>query len=459
MVWLLLLGISAYAQGDVRLELGFAGEIVADAWNPLRLTLRDGPEAELTMLIDRGNLRDGEQVVRYTARLETQGGLSVFEDDLYIPAWRSFTWSVRTPERVLASGSFDRRSVDPRPLQLVSADRPGEWRSLFGDEARVTEVLASELPERVAAYAGVETLLLDGSASPPRPEAVVAAGAAGAVVVLAEPLPNPFETLVTLSERSQRLGTGWLVREEAEDVSAVLASTPRLDGAALAEALLTPELLELPPGPPPLTLLLILGGYGLLTLLLIRFGGPPGFLASVSLALLVSLAAWSALRPPAATLTRGRSLSLGAGGLAQVHELRSLLQFPAGEVTVPVSAHPLGSGAYSQAPDGVRLAMPRWSRATLLVRPRLEPARLVWRGRNLQNLGDRLLTDVYVLGLGRQASLPPDGTLEMSAGTHNDLPRVYDALLPLLPSGSALASENGRIHVALPEYDPRLAGP
>lgn len=95
----LLVAGSALAQGPNRaaeLELGFGGAIVADAWNPLRLVLRDVGSVQLEVAIDRGTLRDGERWSVYRADLPGGSGLSVFEDELFVPVWRSLQWTVRS---------------------------------------------------------------------------------------------------------------------------------------------------------------------------------------------------------------------------------------------------------------------------------------------------------------------------------------------------------------------------
>ncbi len=504
LLWSLLASLAAaqpLAEArDITLELGFSGEMVADAWNPLRLTTRGVAGAELMIEIDRGGLREGSRVVRYRAPLPAGGGMAVFEDDLYLPPrWRSFAWVVRSGEVTLASGTFDPRvTVNPRPLQLVSAGEVGRWRALFddlsddesvgdesnGDGARVIELVGS-LPERAAAYDGVETLLVDGTAAPPRPQALAAAAAGGVKVLLVGPLPQSFESLSTLAPLpAQRLGSGWLARgdfvegEGAEVLGAVLASLDPVDTPTLTAALLTPDLLEPPQSAPSQPLLFGLAGYLLVTFLLVRFGGTPGLLTALAVVPLVSLAAWSYARPPSAAPVRSRTLSIGANGLAYTAEVRTLFRFAGGTVTGPPDARLLDAGALSvpegaaetlrdalqSAPapsammvertlEGLHVELPRWSSATFLLAPRLEPARLSLQNGALVNAGADALVDVYVVGGGVQEALAPDTARPIREGEENtlELPLVYRGLLPRLPEGTAVAREGGRIFVALPE--------
>ena len=526
LLWALLLGgfftLPAAAQTaqtsagarDIVLELGFSGEMVADAWNPLRLTMRGVGGAELVIDIDQGGLREGPRLVRYRAPLPAGGGMAVFEDDIYLPPrWRSFAWAVRAGDVTLASGTLDPRvALNPRPLQLVSADGVGRWRALFegssnssggsdtggsstlssdstNDNARVIEVTGT-LPERAAAYDGVETLLLDGTAPAPRLEAVTAAAAAGVTVLLIDPLPQSFAPLRALApEPAQRLGSGWLMR--SSDGGEVTASPEILpdavDASALTRALLTPDLLEAPQGAPTKPLLVGLTAYLLLTFLLVRFGGTPGLLTALAVVPLASLAAWGYVRPSSATPVRSRTLSVGANGLATRGEVMTFFRFSGGEVTGPSAARlleadtlatntvaealknvledaspPLGvSGPaatdvlYERTPEGLRFQLPRWSSVALLLAPRLEPAHLNWQDGALVHRGEDALVDVYVVGMGLQEAIAPDSTQTPRAGEENtrDLPLVYRELLPRLPEGAAIARQGGHIYVALPEPD------
>jgi len=435
-------------------EFGFAGEIVADTWNPLRVSMRDQEAAELTLEIDRGSLREGEQPVHYRAPLAGGSGIYVFEDDLFIPAWRTFTWAVRTPERVLASGSVERRQVDPRPLHLVLASELGAQRDLFGPDARTLDLLAAELPERAAAYRGVAALLVAAADLPPRPQALAAAAAAGSTVLLLEPLPPTYDALLALVPApQQRLGAGWLARAGEGAARARLRSLPSLDQAALLEALATPELGRAPERPAAGALLLGLGLYALAALLLVRFGRVPGLLTALLLALAASLVGWSALRPTEPLLVRSRSLTLVAGELATRLELRTLFSLPAQEARVEGSFHPLDAPTWSLTPEALLLGLPRWSHVTLAAKPELTPPPFRWRGGALVNLTGGTLDEVFVIGLGQQEALRPGGTAHPGLGDSLP-PEAYRALLPLLPRGSALARTGGSLFVALPQENP-----
>lgn len=450
--WVLLWTLSAaFAQDadDVSVTLGFSGEIVADTWNPLRISLRDQRDAEFTLEIDQGNLRDGEQLVHYRAPLAGGSGLFVFEDDLYIPAWRRLTWAVRTPERVLASGSVDRRRVDPRPLHLLGM--VDALPDQLEREARVVDVRPERLPERSSAYAGVATLLVSDASV----QAVAAAAAAGVSVTLQEPLSEGLSRLAPALADAQRLGLGWLVRVEDSATSASGAQAmelPRLGRDALLSALISPDMQRGPSSVPQQVIFLSASVYALAALLVVRFGRVPGLFAGLSLALLFAVGAWGYLRPGDATLTRSRSLTLAGGangGLAQTLELRTLFSLPEGTRQLSLDAYPLELASWHASPGEVHFTAPRWSAATLVLAPRLERATFFWEGDELVNSGSAPLGDLFVVGLGQQPALAAGE--RFTAQMRDSLPpTAYTPLLPHLPTGSALARSGGHLYVALP---------
>jgi hypothetical protein len=458
-LWVTVVAAWGWAK-DINFQLGFGGQIVADSWNPLQITMRDQPPAELVMTIDQGNLRVGERIVRYEAKLTGGTGLFIFTDDVYIPAWHSFTWKIRTPSAVLASGSFDRRTVDTRPVDLVVSRTPDSHHELFAKDARLAYPASTDLPTRAAAYSGVRTLLVDGSTAPPALEAVAAATAAGVNTVLLGPLPPSYQGLAQLTPTtshttSQRLGAGWISRMFAGQT---LPKMNSLDRPALLAALNT-SLIQKPRSAPQLLIAAAVAVYLLASLLLIRFAGAPGLFAAFSLGLLLGLGAWSALRPNSASLSQTHSLSLEAGGLADVLRLRGVFSLPARTLTLPV-AHPLDAELWTQKPESLSLHLARWSGVSLALRPTLRTATFRWRGGVLENGGEQRLFGVYVSGLGAQGTLSPGARLHPRQQDDTIAPARYAALLDHLPVGSALAyreqaegedDEDEEIFVALPE--------
>lgn len=437
-VLLLLTAPVALAQSpNIGVTFGFAGEVVAEAWNPLRVTLRDQPKLELLIDIEYGSLREGTQLLQYRATLAGGSGLHIFEDDIFIPAWRNFRWQVRSAEAVLASGSLDRRQADPRPLTILIAARPGAYRALLPTGARLVEV-RTPLPERLAAYHGVETLLVADAFEPPRSEALLAASAAGSHVLLA----HQGALSALLADGPQRLGAGWL--------GAPGQQLSRLDTQALAEALVTPALSRPPDNLRPLNLVIVAAGYLLVALLLVRFGGVPGLLSSFGLTLLIAAIAWLALRPAEETLIRSRSLTISAGELAQELEVMGVFSYPAQTLALG-SARPLGTASWNLTPSGLTLSLPRWSSVVLLSRPRLSLSALEWHQGELYNRSGEALGDLYIVGLGAQEALPANARRLPQQLSDSVVPPLYQPLLPLLPDGTALGRSGGRIYLALPE--------
>jgi hypothetical protein len=439
----------------VTFELGFGGEVVAGAWNPLRVLVRDLPGATLEVWLDQGSLRQGVVPLTYRAELTGGTGLTQFEDDVYIPDWNALTWAVRSDGATVASGSLSgRRHLDARPIHLLLTQNPGSWRDLYGIEARLAEVPALGLPERSAAYDGVASLLIDGTAVAPRLSAVAAAATAGVDVYLVSELPASHNDLTLLAPNpQQRLGAGWLLRGEPRRSAVELPGALRVDVNALLQGLRStdPDL-----GPEPLPQLFILAAaaaYSLLVLVLVRFAGTPGLLAGLGLAAVVSLASWRALRPAQPLERASVTLDVGGGDLAQRIGIEHLFSLPDGAVDLVGSYRPVHVRAFDIGPDGTALRLQRWQAETLVARPQLVPASLTWMGSDLINRGDTTLEELVVRGLGPQPPLAPGDRTAAIAGEERPLSPTMRALLDLVPVGSALAQVEGRYVLALPPRD------
>ncbi len=442
------------AAEDVVVRFGFAGQIVADAWNPLHVTLRDQGSAELVLELNVGDLRGGPRLLRYTAPLTGGDGLYTFEDDVYLPSWRAFSWLVRTPERVLASGGVGRQFVDTDPLQLVVSREVSTGTRFFPDDARVVDISAADLPERAAAYSGVESLLVFDGGAPPAAGALVAGAVSGSAVLLVG-TSHGAEALVP---EAGGLGAGWLGRAEAtrEAVKRELSAHPRRVTSTLAGALIDDDLSRTPEHPNATRVLAGLGGYALLVLVLLRFGGAPGLLAALLLAALLGAGA-AQLRPAEPLLTRTRSLSLGAGGLALRTPLEALFSFPAQRAASSRAAYPVPlaeTPTWEVGPEHFSTDLGAYESVVLVGRPELEAAPLSWQGAALRNESGRALRDVFIVPDGQtggqQTPVQADGTLEPTRGNLVP-PPLYTDLIPLLPPGTAVARAGGAVYVALPE--------
>src|SRR5690554_6864724 len=433
---------------NVQFSLGVGGQPVADAWNPLRLQLRDAPPATLTIQVDQGTLRSGE--VPLTISLDVRGGagVSIFEELVYLPTFATLSWRLATAQRVLASGSIAGREADGRPLDLLLTSNPGAYRlaylDSYGSNARLVDIAAAHLPQEVAAYDGVRSLIIDGTAAAPRLEAVAAAVAGGVVVVLAGPLPSSHAELGLLLGEAEvvRLGAGALLqvaegRERAVELASQVTVPSR---GALQAALLQEPLIDPPPTLAETTLVLILAAYALGALLLLRFGGSPGLVAAAALTELVSLMAWQLLRPAAPQLEGGAVLALAGGELATMFPVREVLTMPRATLTFEEHARPLRPQAHRVDSASTHLTLERWRSVLLETAPRLGQAQLSVTNGVPSNHGPTPLRDLYLVGEG------PQGDLAAGSST----PQVNETgsaewagdMAPLLPEGTWLARDD-----------------
>jgi hypothetical protein len=446
--------VHAQSSQDVRLELGFNNTLIADHWNPLTLTRRDQPAQTLTITIDQGTLRGGEVLAVYRKELNAANGLEVFEDDVYLPAWRRFSWRIENSERVFASGTVERREVNTQPLTLLISAQPEKWLRDFLPDSRVLELPFSLLPERLASYDGVETLLIDGTAPAPTLEAVTSAAVAGVNVVLLESLSengvskNMAELELLAPNVRQRLGAGWIARTSEDGVRATLSMLTPLEPKVLVAALVNGDLTRRPPRVSQVVVLSAASAYALVTLLLIRFLGSAGLLTSFLLAALASVAAWTWLRPESPQLVQTRMLTLNAD-LAYRGGVQSLFTLPNADISLELIAHPNSVRAYMQS-DLLHLKLPRYSEVVLEHRPILSSPTLRLEGGTLQNLTDVVMTNVYVKGLGMQSDIAAQQTVTLVQGEEVELSKMYEALLPFLPDGTAVAQHQTDVHIALP---------
>ncbi|MEX2540374.1 MAG: hypothetical protein WD314_01150 [Trueperaceae bacterium] len=451
-------GSAAFAQsGGAQFELGMQGAVVAQAWNPLRLVLRDLPPVELEVVFDQGTLRSGPILTTYTASVAASRGVRVFEDELFVPDWRSIAWTVRSPDRTVASGTLNPRQRDSRPLTLLVSSVPGSWLPSLPDDARPHEMAASALPSSAAAYAGVHALLIDGTAAAPSVESVAAAAGAGVVVLLTEPLPATHSDLAELVEAGPlRLGAGWLVPVRSEQVGQALTSFAGFPVASLAGELAAAHPQELPPVLSRITITAAGALYALLVLVLLRFGGDAGLPAALVVAILAAGAGWSLLRPERPLLEESRAVVVAAGGLGVSLDTLALRSLPGGTVQLGRPMRLLGRSSFAVGTLGTRLPMARWQRAILTGRPVLATGSLGWEGELLVNRGERALTGVLVVGVGPQLPLAPDEERRAVPAEEGWLPESYTSLLSYLPEGTALASDGRRVLVALPPFGGEL---
>ncbi|UCH24579.1 MAG: hypothetical protein JSV66_11555 [Trueperaceae bacterium] len=434
----------------VQLEIGFNGEIVADAWNPLLLITRDLGETVLEFRIDRGSLRDGIKTFTYRAVIPGGSGITVFQDDVFIPGWRSFVWSLKQDATTIASGSLGQRERDPRPLDLILSATPGVWRGRYGREARITEIAAASLPERLASYQGVKSLLIDGTGAVPRLESLTAAAAAGVLVVILNDLPSAHADLeLLLTDGGVRLGAGAVIGANPELLTSLFSAALR-DDESFYDALRSTATPELPAPLPQLILLIAIGVYAVMTTLLVRLAGVPGLVTALGLALVFSMAAWQLLRPPQAEYQTSVSLDLAAGNLAKRLQTTTVASLPEGLIDFEGNGRLANLRSYTATDKDLSFRLGRWQSETIFQRPTLVPALLGWEGETVRYRGSDRLRNVYVKGFGPQAELAAGDVLEPLHAEESTLPAAYLKLLPLLPEGSVIGRAGDRILALLP---------
>jgi hypothetical protein len=440
------------------LELGFGGALVADAWNPLRLTLRDVGPVDLEIVIDQGSLREGNLPLVYRARVPGGSGLSVFDDEVYVPMWRSLTWTARAGATIVASGSIPRSDGDRRPIDLVVTESPGPWRSRLGDGARVVDLPAERLVARSAAYDGIRSVIVAGDGEGPRPDALVSAAAAGAVVILSEAAALA-PTLAALAPDApdawRRVGAGWIASEAALDPGPAVLEAVRTDHAATVSAFAAVDRLQIPSSTPSITLLFGAAAYALAVLIVLRFGGAPGIVAASALAVAASLVAWTSLRPASPTLSVSRDIVIGGAGLGQRWRLHDILSLPAADVRLDGAARPVRAMPLETGPDGTMVSLARWRSQQLLERPRVTDVWLRWAADGtLVNDGPRPLTQVQVKGGESYGTVAPGAAA--SGVTRDPLPAstLARALLDVVAAGMAIANDGSTWFVTLAN-DPR----
>ena len=448
---------SAAAQGVplAEVELGFRGSPVADAWNPVRVVLRDVGAGEAVLTIDQGSLLEGELPWTVVLPIVGGGGVRVLDVDVFLPAWRTLRWTVDAGGLRLASGALARSDADRRPVDLVVSSRAGEVAGVLG--GRALDVAAIELPARAAAYGGVRSLWLDGTTPLPDPRVLAAAAAGGAVVVVQESArTNAALAAVRASAAEQGgwVGTGaggwWF--GDPPDAAALTAS--RLDVAALATAFAAADAVDLPSYPPPLHVAIASAAYVVLIAVAWRVGGAAGGVTWAWIVLAVGAATVLAWRPSQAQVVQQRALHVASGELSLRQRAFDVVTLPAATVGIDGVARPasalLGGVRHGSSPR-TEVQLDRWRGATLLEVPQASSAALAWGLDGIPRaVGGFALANVRTVGGGAWPRIEPDaGPVPPTDPT--PLVGAEATFEALLPEGSVWARHGDDWHVLLPD--------
>lgn len=442
-------GVRADAEARAQVTIGIGGEVVAGAWNPVRVSTRDLPASTLVLSLDVGTLKSGEVPVDIEYALPGGGGVVVSERPLFIPPFRSLSWRIRSADRVVASGSLSSRRSDERRVLLVLQE-PGRPlptdTSAVWPSTRAVEVGPSDLPSDPAAYGGVAGVLVSHP-SPPA-EGLLAAAVAGAQVVFTEPLTFYSGAATGLLEgrTSNRLGAG----SASTGGAGSEPTSSAVDSASLLSAALGQPLVRLPSPAPRRVIVLAALAYLVVVALMLRFGGAQGTSAALLLALLCGVAAWSYARPSAPQFEGRLAVGIVGGELALMTEAVEQATLPRATLPFPASASPFVPQEYSATEGGVDIPTAAWRQVVVRLPPRAVTAPFTVQDNAIRSRIGEGLSNSYVVGLGSQLDTPPGGLMRPVASEEGVFsPRteaLYLSLVPLLPSGSVLTTTGCATH-------------
>jgi len=426
---------------EAKLELGFNGNIVANHWNPLRFTSRDEKAAVLVLKIDQGNLREGSNIVSYSFSIPRSYGISIFEDDIFIPKWQKFSWQLLNEEEVLASGSFDRRLASPGKMTLIISANPSKW--FKQSDERAINAPSNSLTKRLASYDGISKIIIDGSAPAPSPESIIAAATAGAQVALVEPLPASHADLLSLAPyKTQRLGAGVISRAEG------LNKPATIDFERVFENFVSNNAIKAPKSKPQMPIIIALVVYAVLIVGLIILGQKAAVLTALSLSLLAAILSWTYLSPKAVEIKNRQALHLAAGDLAKEYQLTTIFSLRGSRASLRGQGYPLEHIPFSQLDGLSRFDIPRWQDVKYSYKPVLSRALLLLEKDKITNRSKFVFRDVFIKGLGFLDDLPP-GTAIIRKAEDHQLPKSYEGLLAPLEDGTAIARYGNNILIAM----------
>lgn len=435
--------------------LGFRGAPVADAWNPVRVLLRDVGAGEVVLTIDQGSLLEGERPWTVVVPIVGGGGVRVVDVDVFLPAWRSLRWTVDAGGLRLASGALARAEADRRPVDLVVSTRAGEVAGALG--GRALDVAAADLPARAAAYGGVRSIWLDGTAPLPDPRVLAAASAGGAVVVV-QGAAQQDASLAGIRALASAAGGWWGTGAGGwwfgvpPDGAALTAA--RLDVAALATAFSAAGAVDLPSFPPPLHVALASAAYVLLIAVAWRVGGAVGGVTWTWVVVAVAVATVVAWRSSEPQVVQQRALHVASSDLSLRQRALDVVTLPAATLGVDAVARPASAllgGVRHGATPRTEVQLDRWRGATLLEVPQASSAALAWGADGTPRAaGGFAVSNVRVVGgaawpriePGEAPGVPTDPAPLLGAEA------TFEALLPV---GSAWARSGADWHVLLPE--------
>ncbi len=437
----LILLFSQLVLAEASLELGFDGNIIANHWNPIKLISRDEKAAQLVLRIDQGSLRDGENIVNYSFSIPRSHGISIFENDIYIPKWQKFTWQLLNEESVLASGSFDRRFASPTKLSLIISANPSKW--FRASNERAANIAANSLTKRLASYDGISKIIIDGTAPAPKLENLIAAATAGVHVSLLEPLPNSHVEIIALApDRIQGLGAGFITK------TANLINLQNIEFEKIFTNFVANNSIKAPKSKPQIPIIIALSIFAILVLILMRLGQNSAIMTSLSLSLIATILAWTYLMPEHLEITKEQSLQIASGELAKELKLSTIFSLRGSQINIEYPGYLLEHVPFSQQDDSSQIIIKRWKDINYSHKPSLSKALLILEDDKIINRSKHILSDVYIKGIGFLADLKPGEAVILAQEDHK-LPKLYEGIIAPLPNGTAIARYGNNVLIAL----------
>ena len=434
--------LGSFVLAESKLEIGFDGNIVANRWNPIKLTTRDQAAATLSISIDRGNLRIGSLPISYSFDIPQSYGIATFEEDIFIPKWQSFSWKLQSSEAVLASGSIDRRFANPQSLSLLISANPTKW--LSGLAGRVAAVPSNVLTKRLASYDGISTIIIDGTAAAPRPDRLVAATSAGVTTVLMSPLPASHQSLTAIVPTGmQKIGAGLITRHAENEKLTIF----HRDFKKVLAAYIENSKISVPSTRQQGPIFIALIVFALLIVILMWMGNKAAVMTSFSISILAIILVFNYLIPREKELQQQQSLYINSGELAKEIPVSSIFSLAGGESSINNNAYVLEPKQFNYQNGSTFVTLKRWSRVTMIHKPRLAKALLLYDGAYLENRSKQVLRDVYIKGIGFVEDLKP-GKYLITKQEDRRLPDLYRGIVSGLEPNTVIAHYGNNLLLA-----------
>jgi hypothetical protein len=184
-----------------------------------------------------------------------------------------------------------------------------------------------------------------------------------------------------------------------------------------------------------------------------RFGQqqPKVVLSSAVIAVLFGVVGMIAWQPSVQAKSVKRAL-IGSGGWGLELTVQDVPTLKSGELRLEPGARPILEtfGPRMYLADATVVKKPVWSRVRYWLPPKARAVPLRVRNGRIEHSIQEPLQDLFVVGFGLQEPFAAGATRKIQQ-LETRLPQGLEALIDLLPNGTAIARTNLAIYVALPE--------